>query len=339
MLTGYYNFAVKSHWCGLLPGLQKLYFMKFLRDATPFTQILFTLIMILVGGIFVSLLGFIGCWLFMGISFEKLPALLENFNEPANLQLLKSFQILQSLGMFILPPLAIAFAMDDKPFQFLKLNRKPTWMMLGIVCAIILVNGPVIEWFSLVNQHLVLPSWLSAVETWMRNSEDQANEITQAFLTTKSIGGLLGNVVIVAVLPAIGEELLFRGLLQKLIKNMIGNYHWAIWITAAFFSALHLQFFGFLPRMLLGALFGYLLEWTGTLWLPIIAHFINNAVGVIVFFFTGEGLDPDQPDAPVFHNSLFLWAIICGVALWVLMRYFYLKREEDQLTDKESIME
>ncbi|MCL4482018.1 MAG: CPBP family intramembrane metalloprotease [Bacteroidetes bacterium] len=300
--------------------------MKFLRDATPITQLLFSLIFILTGGILVSLLGFLGCWLFLGIGFEELSAMLANFNEPDNLALLKVFQVLQTIGMFILPPLALAFFMAERPFHFLQLHRKPTWIMFGVVCAIILVSGPVIEWFSIVNQHLTLPSWLNQVELWMRNSEEQADAMTKAFLTTKSIGGLVENLFMVAVLPAIGEELLFRGVLQKLIQKMTGSSHWAIWITAIIFSALHLQFFGFLPRLLLGALFGYLLEWTGTLWLPIIAHFINNASGVIMFFITGEGLEPDKPDAPIFNNSVFFGAIVCGAMVWLLMRYLYSKR-------------
>lgn len=306
--------------------------MRFLRDATPFTQLLFTLIFILTGGIFVSLLGFLGCWLFLGIGFEVLSAMLANFNEPYNLALLKFFQVLQTIGMFILPPLALSFSITEKPLQYLQLQRKPTGIMVGIVCAIILVSSPVIEWFSLVNQHLALPSWLNQVELWMRNSEDQASAMTKAFLTTKSFSGLLGNLMLVAVLPAIGEELLFRGVLQKLIQKMTGSSHWAIWITATLFSALHLQFFGFLPRLLLGALFGYLLEWTGTLWLPILAHFINNASGVIVFFITGEGLEPDKPDTPIFNNSVFFGALACGVVVWLLLRYLYSKKVEKEVS-------
>ena len=307
--------------------------MKFLRDATPFTQLLFAMIVILTGGVIISLLGFIGCWIWTGVSIEKLSVMLTNLSEPGNLAYLKFFQVLQTLGMFILPPLVLAWSLDDKPFQYLMLGKKPTGILLGLVCAIILVSGPVIEWFSLVNQQMVLPSWMSSVETWMRNSEDQAAEITKAFLSTKTIGGLLGNLFIVAVLPAIGEELLFRGLLQKLLKKMTGNGHWAIWITAILFSALHMQFFGFLPRMLLGALFGYLLEWTGTLWLPMIAHFINNATGVIIYYVTGEGLEPDQPDANIFNNSLFFWAIASGLVVWLLLRYLYQRRLES--TSKE----
>ena len=303
--------------------------MKFLRDATPFTQLLFSMIVIIMGGIFISLIGFLGCWIYMGASFEAISGMLGNINDSSNIPMLKFFQILQTIGMFILPPIALAIFLDDKPIEFLRLNIRASWMMTGIVCLIILAGSPFIEWVSLVNQHLVLPSWMSAIEEWMRNSENQANAITEAFLTTKSIGGLLGNIFIVAVLPAFGEELLFRGLLQKLIKNMTRNSHWAIWITAALFSALHLQFFGFVPRMLLGALFGYLLEWTGTLWLPIIAHFINNAAGVIVFFVTGEGLEADKADSPIFGDSTFFYAVLSGIMIWFLLWYLHSKRSPD----------
>jgi membrane protease YdiL (CAAX protease family) len=282
------------------------------------------------GGVTISLIGFLGCWLWLGIGFQELSGLLANFGDPGNLGLLKFFQILQTVGMFVLPPLLIAYSMDDKPFQFLKLSVKPDLKMLLFVCAVILFSGPMIEWLSLVNQQLSLPSWMSSLEKWMRASEDQATEITKAFLSTKSIGGLLGNLVIVAVLPAIGEELLFRGLLQKLIQKMTGNSHAAIWITAILFSALHLQFFGFLPRLLLGALFGYLLYWTGNLWLPIIAHFVNNAAGVIIYFVTREGLEPDQPDAPIFTSSVFLYAVVSAVIVWFLLRYIYLKQADKQ---------
>lgn len=300
--------------------------MKFLRDATPFTQLLFSMIVILMGGIFISLIGFLGCWIYFGTSVDAISGMLANINDSSNIPLLKFFQILQTLGMFILPPLLLAKFLHDRPLQFLNLDSWPSWLAIGIVSLIIVAGSPVIEWISIVNQHLVLPSWMSSIEEWMRNSENQANEITQAFLSTKSFGGLLGNIIIVAVLPAIGEELLFRGLIQKLIKNMTGNSHWAIWITAALFSALHLQFFGFLPRMLLGALFGYLLEWTGSLWLPIIAHFINNAAGVVIYFITGAGLEADKADAPIFGDNTFIYALVCSVALWFLLRYVHANR-------------
>ena len=149
--------------------------MRFLRDATPFTQVLFTLIMILMGGILVSMVGFLVCRIGMGISFDDLSGMLANVSEPANVSLLKFFQVLQSLGMFILPPVFIAYSLDDKPFQFLRLTARPAWRMLGSCLWGYPGNGPVIEWVSLLNQQLVLPSWLGSLESWMRSSEDKAN--------------------------------------------------------------------------------------------------------------------------------------------------------------------
>ena len=94
----------------------------------------------------------------------------------------------------------------------------------------------------------------------------------------------------IAILPALGEELMFRGVIQRILTNWTKNYHWGIWITAFLFSAMHMQFYGFLPRMALGAMFGYLLVWTGTMWVPILAHFVNNAMGVLGYYFIGKGV-------------------------------------------------
>jgi membrane protease YdiL (CAAX protease family) len=98
------------------------------------------------------------------------------------------------------------------------------------------------------------------------------------------------NIFMIAVLPALGEELLFRGVIQRIFTSWIRNYHWGIWIAAFLFSAMHMQFYGFLPRMALGAMFGYLLVWTGTMWVPILAHFVNNTMGVLAYYFISKGV-------------------------------------------------
>jgi hypothetical protein len=110
------------------------------------------------------------------------------------------------------------------------------------------------------------------------------------FMKVESISGLMFNIFMIAVLPALGEELMFRGVIQRIFTNWTKNYHWGIWITAFLFSAMHLQFYGFLPRMMLGAMFGYLLVWTGTMWVPILAHFVNNTMGVMGYFLINKGV-------------------------------------------------
>ena len=148
---------------------------------------------------------------------------------------------------------------------------------------------PFIKFTAELNSRLSLPSWLSDVEQWMRNSEDEAARLTEAFLNVKTIPGLAFNLFMVAFLPAIGEELLFRGVIQKIFTRMTRNHHWGIWISAILFSAMHVQFFGFIPRMVLGAVFGYLLVWSGSMWLPMLGHFLNNAIAVTAMFLVNNG--------------------------------------------------
>jgi hypothetical protein len=133
------------------------------------------------------------------------------------------------------------------------------------------------------------PESLSGIENWMRTMEDAAEMMVKKFMKVENISGLLFNIFMIAVLPAIGEELMFRGVIQRILTNWSKNYHWGIWITAFLFSAMHMQFYGFLPRMALGAMFGYLLVWSGTMWVPILAHFANNTMGVIGYYLIDKG--------------------------------------------------
>jgi len=115
----------------------------------------------------------------------------------------------------------------------------------------------------------------------MEASEQKAMQLTEAFLAMNSMGDLLINLFLIAIIPAIGEELLFRGVLQQLFAKWTGKIHLSIFISAFLFSAVHLQFFGFIPRFVLGIILGYMFYWSKNLWLPILAHFTNNALAII----------------------------------------------------------
>ncbi len=145
---------------------------------------------------------------------------------------------------------------------------------------------PLMSWINETNQKMVLPDFLKGVEAWMRRMEDEGAKTTTALLKMKSIGDLLINLIVVALVPAICEEFLFRGGLQRTFLRWIKNPHVAIWISAIIFSAIHFQFYGFFPRLLLGAAFGYIYFWTKSLWYTIFAHFLNNgfAVGIAYYF-------------------------------------------------------
>jgi membrane protease YdiL (CAAX protease family) len=155
------------------------------------------------------------------------------------------------------------------------------------------------------------------MEDWMKGTEDEAAKLTDAFMKMPAFGGFIFNMVMIAVLPAIGEEFMFRGLLQRLLKEWLGNIHVAIFASAFLFSAMHMQFFGFFPRMFLGVMFGYLFYWSGSLWVPISAHFINNGSAVIFSYLGQHGiLNGDYEDFGVTENVFFI--LLSGLAIIVL---------------------
>jgi len=212
-----------------------------------------------------------------------------NIHNEENINILKYLQTVQSISLFVIPPILLATLFGNKPSEYLKLNIKPKNVYLITVSVIVMAAIPFINFTEMINSKLSLPSFMTGLEQWMKNTEDNATILTENFLKTNSINGLLFNLFMMAMIPAIGEELVFRGLFQRLFTEWFKNYHWGIIASAAVFSAFHLQFYGFVPRMLLGVVFGYFLIWSGSLWLPIMAHFINNAMGVIYFYLYHNG--------------------------------------------------
>lgn len=209
-------------------------------------------------------------------------------------------QALSHVSTFLLPALLYWFVIDKR--RLADFNGQPAYRVAGwglvvlLTIAFMPVNGLIIE----VNQALKLPDSLAPLERWMRAKEDQVAELTKFLTTFRTVPQLLMAVLTIALLPAIGEEVLFRGILQRKFIVWAGNVHVGIWLAAALFSAIHLQFYGFVPRMLLGAMFGYLYVWSGTLWAPILAHFVNNGFQVLMLFLYQRRvttIDVDSTDA------------------------------------------
>ncbi len=273
----------------MLPGLfeDKPVYRKFL--ILVFIILLNTIIFSLIGGLLTDAL--------YGINMMENPEVLSNLEDPAVVGAIKLLQIFTTgLGMFIIPAIVASVLFSKRPSNFLslKLPEKPIILALGILLMFSAV--PLINLIHIFNQQMELPSFLSGIETWMKESEANAERITEVFLSIKSTQELFYNLLIVAVLPALGEELLFRGVLQKLFKELTNNVHAAVIITAILFSAIHMQFYGFFPRMLLGLMFGYLLVWTGSIWVPIIAHLINNGAAVIFAYYAQQNNLPFDQD-------------------------------------------
>ncbi len=249
-----------------------------------------------------------------------------------NIPFLKYIQVVQSIGLFIIPSLILAYLFGGQISEYLKTNKTPQLRSAIVAIAIILVSSPMINMLAELNSKLALPEFLSGLENWMRASEDSANEITQLFLKTDSIWGLLFNIFMIGIIPAIGEELLFRGIIQRIFTDWTKNYHWGIWISAILFSALHLQFYGFIPRAILGAIFGYMLVWSGNLWFPIIAHFVNNSTAVIAYYLYNGGTISVDPDKIGTGSEYQIAGIISTIIVAVLFWNFYkLERKQSHI--------
>jgi membrane protease YdiL (CAAX protease family) len=171
-----------------------------------------------------------------------------------------------------------------------------------------------------MNNLIHLPTWLNKVEQWMQTSENNANKLTVLFLEAHSLPELLYNIFLIALVPSVGEELLFRGVFQRIFTEWFKNYHLGIWISAILFSLIHFQFYGFLSRLFLGASFGYLLEITKNMWLPILTHFVNNLVGVLIAYF----ISPEKMINTNFYNFSFIEFIYAILGLLVGIACFWL---------------
>lgn len=236
----------------------------------------------------------------------------------SSIEVIKLLQLFISTGMFIVPALFFARLESQNWTAYLKFKRFP-FVLILIAILIMVSSGPMLELSAELNRNMRLPDFLKGLEQWMLIKEQEMAAMTKQLLLMNTLGVLIFNILMLAVIPAVGEELIFRGCLQKIFAKWTGNKHVAIWLTAIIFSAIHVQFYGFLPRMLLGALFGYLLIWSGTIWIPILGHFINNAVAVItayVYQQKGISLDKlDQPDPIAFYIYIISF-FACSVLLW-----------------------
>ncbi|MDH5380461.1 MAG: CPBP family intramembrane metalloprotease [Cyclobacteriaceae bacterium] len=225
------------------------------------------------------------------------------------------------IGLILLPYLYVSFV-DKKPMNVFcpnpRLNSKQLGLSVLVVFLFMVVNSFFIEW----NQSLTLPESMSDIESWMRSMEDRAKDFTEYLTVFDSPAQFALALIVIAVLPAIGEELVFRGYLQTEFNAAFRNPHIAIWLSAILFSAIHMQFFGFVPRLLLGALFGYLYWWSGNLLYPITAHLVQNGSQVIIMYMVQlEIIDVDVDSTESFP----LYLILLFAALTVAVIYNFRK--------------
>ncbi len=233
-------------------------------------------------------------------------------------------QFLLTLGMFIVPPFVCAYLFAPNMREmFRSVKTFPSLWSLLLALALVLSSVPFVNWLTEWNASLSLPESMRHIEEMMRRSEDAAQAVTERFLDVDTIGGLLLCVFTMAIVPALSEELFFRGFLQNIFAQKWSK-HLAVFVTAFIFSFVHFQFFGFFPRFLLGVVLGYLYLFTGSLWTSIFAHFVNNALVVIFTIFSNwgivslESIDNFGVDSPI----LIVASVVLMVVAMIGVRTF-----------------
>ncbi len=273
--------------------LKNEYNPLFIHGKNPWILLL-SLIGISLGGVFLigNVLAFITGMVMSGIGMEELIQILRNpMAYPEQRSMYLMVQGMASIGGFIIAPLIFYYTIVKGNLikDFIDIPSNILTMVLItfiIVFSFMVTNTVFIDW----NASIKLPEIFGGFEQWAKGLEDSMKIITEYLTEFDTTGYFILTIFVIAVIPGVGEELLFRGFLQNILRRIFKNDHVAIWIAAILFSAIHFQFYGFIPRMLLGALFGYLYLWSGNLLIPIIAHFINNSVSLIALYIYQKGL-------------------------------------------------
>lgn len=281
----------------------------------------------------IKLLYFIGLVLasltifYVGITVFVLTGYIDDpSNLPINTQ--KLIQLFSSIALFFIPSILFVKTATDNPASFLRLETRtrPVFYLLIPILMVSLI--PIINLMAELNANIKFPESLKGLENLMQEYEKNAEVITKQFLDVHTIPALLFNIFLIAIIPAIGEELLFRGIVQKLFVQSTKNIHVGIWLSAIIFSALHFQFYGFLPRMMMGVLFGYLFVWTNSLWIPIFAHFLNNGTAVVGSYLVLNGYMDAEVEQLGANGDDIVFNFTSLVVVSLLLVFFYSNRVE-----------
>ncbi len=290
------------------PGLSSLFIITgILLVAYAVANILAAVIMILVSGAGVQDLGDIN------------RAILQSSDGWLAMML---GQGVASLLTFIGAGLFYWYIIEKKKFDDFNFSPLPASAVFLIVFLIQLSLLPFNGWVQHINENMKLPAFLADLEKTLKSLEESLAEVTKMMTTFDSIPRLVLALLVIGVIAGIGEELIFRGLVQRKLQLWLRNPHAAIWLSAIFFSAFHMQFYGFLPRLVLGGMFGYFYYWTGNLWVPVAAHIFNNCFAVIMIYLVHIGVISPEIEK---MDQVPVYAIILSLAaasgfIWLLRK-------------------
>ncbi len=282
-----------------------------LRDWSAWNKFLVLILLVLFGlGLnFVLLYGLNAMFFHLPATF--LSALTSN-PEPEYVRAAKVVQMAFQVFGFLLPAVFAAFLFSDDMYRSYWYREKTGFVLTGLAIATIVLLLPGINYLALFNEQMHLPGVLKSVEEWMRSAQEENDRLVELFVVMNGPSDFVLNLFVMALVPALSEEFLFRGVLQKLFTDMTKSPVAGIVIAAGVFSAFHMQFFGFIPRFLLGLAFGFMLYWSGNIWYAVFAHFVNNLAALIIALIYGPELALKSPSYP---ESAAEWLLVGVITL------------------------
>lgn len=269
------------------------------------------------GGIlFFTSVGIMLSPLFFNISVADLLEMSEDGNLQMNVEVLKFLQGFTTIGTFMVPGLIGAYLFSETPSDYLEVNSFPprAGLVTLLVVLMTLAGTTISDALYRLSKAFDWPQSLDFFREIVDRTEVMMGEQMESFLQMENFGDFAEVFFIMAILPAVCEETLFRGALQPVMKKLTGNKHLGIWLTAFLFSLLHQQFYTFLSILALGAVLGYIKEWSRSLWVPILMHLVNNGSIVLAIYFW----DLSYSEVNELSGDWQLEYAIPGIAIFVL---------------------
>lgn len=291
--------------------------------AKAFSSLLMLVLFAVAGLLVGQFLALLAALPFTDMSVEALQTRLADPTGYADSRLiLLVMQAVSSICTFMLFPLLFWHLIERRPIAEL-VERPTAWLLpfLAMCLLIVPVCMPIVGYTAYLNDAVEFPESLAGLEATFREMETRIQTLTKFLVAFEGTGELLLGLLVVAVLPGIGEELLFRGLMQPYVHRLTGNQHVAIWVTAFIFSAIHMQFYGLLPRMMLGAMFGYLFAWSGSIWIAAFAHFVHNGLTLLLLYLHQQQQIPVDIENPeTFPAGMAAAALLVALGLLQFFR-------------------
>lgn len=288
------------------------------RKASYATLLYLFLIVILVGLISSYLLGALVCQFIFGISFFSSSQYIFDPSNPVVIDAMKTMQLFNAIGTFVVPPILFIHLRGLSFVNYLKLEKPLSVITIVKVFVLALVMIPIANYLGFLNEYLPLPEFLN----FLKLAEEQTLKLTEQFLIMDSLFDLGLMILIMGVVAAVGEELLFRGIIQNLFQNWSKSKHLAIWLTALLFSVIHMQYHAVIPRFFLGAFIGYVYVYSGSLRSSIYLHFFYNTSLVVLTYLMQHNLVSASWESVGTANTMVL---TFAFAILFSLSYFWFK--------------